>query len=91
MKYQINSVGYLPVFSYIKLLSKMIFNQLNNILDGSEPAMIKSALVEIMKSTCIKLVPRRKKEDDYIVFMEYKALSQPRGFVFLILLTKSHY
>ncbi len=43
--------------------------------------LIKAALEEIMKSTCIKFIPRTKKEDDYIVFMEYKALSQARGFV----------
>lgn len=49
--------------------------------DKDESLLIKAALVEIMKSTPIKFVPRTKKEEDYIVFVEFKALSQTRGFV----------
>ena len=51
-----------------------------NLLDQTESLVIKDALVEIMHETCIKFVPRTKREPDYIVFMEYKALSQTRGY-----------
>lgn len=63
----------------MNLLSLFIIN-----LEQSESAIVKDALVEIMKLTCITFVPRTKREPDYIVFMEYKAPSQNRGFAYII-------
>ena len=45
--------------------------------------LIKETLIEIMKTTCIKFVPRLS-ESDYVVFMEYKDPAQERGFGRLI-------
>jgi len=59
-------------------------------IDSNELNVIKEALVEIMKSTCIEFVPRSS-ESDYVVFMQYKH-PDPRGsniiiFVFFLSIT----
>jgi len=51
-----------------------------SILDGNDLNVIKEALVDIMRTTCIKFVPHSN-EPDYIVFVEYKDPNQKTGFI----------
>lgn len=78
MKYQINLVY---IFTNIFNSYDFILNHFFTIIDKDDFALIKASLVEIMRSTCLTFVPRTKKEEDYIVFMEYKDQSQTKGFV----------
>jgi len=60
----------------------------NSNLVGDELNFIKEALLDIMKATCIKFVPRTN-EPDYVVFIEYKHPNQEKGFAFIT--TFDHY
>ncbi len=61
------------------------FNLYYKILGISGAQIIKGALLQIMKFTCIRFIPRTNNEEDYIVFAEYKDMSQETGFQNLIL------
>ena len=54
--------------------------KLNNI-DGKDLNLIKEALFDFMKTTCIKFVPRSN-EADYVVFMEYNQPNQEKRLIF---------
>lgn len=53
----------------------------------NDSTVIKRALIEIMKTTCIKFVPRIY-EPDYAVFMKYKHPTEARGFVYILFIVQ---
>ena len=88
-KYHSNLVIHtLHKYSFFKIIySYLFYLKLFNmyfILDGNDLNVIMEALVDIMRTTCIKFVPHSN-EPDYIVFVEYKDPNQKTGFIILLL------
>ena len=63
----------------MKKMMNLLIIICNFIIAEKDSNLIKEALLEIIKTTCIKIVPHTN-EPDYVVFVEYKHPNQERGY-----------